>query len=184
MASAGVLTRLCWCACAAVWRHPGDRHQDPAPAAPFCLCGVCGSQVRWPFSKRSLKAPCYPASAQDGVLRRFCRIQHSMDDSTHNSTQTAYVRPLRCCCFPPCRAAEDAAAARDGYDFYGSTLRVELARGGNPRGPPRGPTSRRPNASQYRVLIRGLPPSASWQDLKVCAHVCATRPVYAYSNKL
>lgn len=64
-----------------------------------------------------------------------------------------------------CRAAEDAAHARDGYDFYGTTLRVEIARGGNPRGPPRGPTNRRPGT--FRVTIRGLPPSASWQDLKV-----------------
>lgn len=65
-----------------------------------------------------------------------------------------------------CRAAEDAAHARDGYDFYGTTLRVELARGGNPRGPPRGPTNRRAGTG-FRVLIRGLPASASWQDLKV-----------------
>lgn len=65
-----------------------------------------------------------------------------------------------------CRAAEDAAHARDGYDFYGVTLRVEIARGGNPRGPPRGPTSRR-QGTPFRVTIRGLPASASWQDLKV-----------------
>eukprot|EP00879_Flechtneria_rotunda_P023087 GHRR01024406.1.p1 GENE.GHRR01024406.1~~GHRR01024406.1.p1 ORF type:complete len:194 (+),score=40.04 GHRR01024406.1:401-982(+) len=66
------------------------------------------------------------------------------------------------------RDAEEAAQARDGYDFYGTTLRVELARGGNPRGPPRGPPRRGGGGggSGYRVLIRGLPPSASWQDLK------------------
>jgi arginine/serine-rich splicing factor 1/9 len=77
-------------------------------------------------------------------------------------------------CF--CRDAEDAAQARDGYDFYGTTLRVELARGGRPSGGPRGggggggfrgpPRGARGN---FRVLIKGLPASASWQDLKVRA---------------
>lgn len=76
-----------------------------------------------------------------------------------------------------CRDAEEAAQARDGYDFYGTTLRVELARGGSTRGG-RGPPRAVPRGgggggggrggSQYRVTIRGLPASASWQDLKVC----------------
>jgi arginine/serine-rich splicing factor 1/9 len=79
------------------------------------------------------------------------------------------------------RSAEDAAHARDGYDFYGATLRVEQARGGNARGggpgggmgPPRGGGAMggrggpRGGNTPFRVLIRGLPPSASWQDLKV-----------------
>lgn len=75
--------------------------------------------------------------------------------------------------------------ARDGYDYDGYRLRVEFPRGGGPsnnfrggrgagdsgrggrgemsnsRG--RGPPARR---SQYRVLVTGLPPSGSWQDLK------------------
>ncbi|KAF9671054.1 hypothetical protein SADUNF_Sadunf12G0006900 [Salix dunnii] len=55
---------------------------------------------------------------------------------------------------PPCycfvefenvRDAEDAIRGRDGYNFDGSRLRVELAHG---------------------VIVRGLPSSASWQDLK------------------
>lgn len=84
-----------------------------------------------------------------------------------------------------CRDAEDAVHARDGYDYDGYRLRVEFPRGGGPsnnfrggrgagdsgrggrgemsnsRG--RGPPARR---SQYRVLVSGLPPSGSWQDLK------------------
>ncbi|KAK9823308.1 hypothetical protein WJX72_001807 [[Myrmecia] bisecta] len=115
------------------------------------------------------------------------------------------------------RDAEDAVRGRDGYDFYGNRLRVELARGGvrrGPGGPPRdaygggggydrgysggggrdrgyggapppryggggggggygggggggggrggGPSKR----SDYRVMVTGLPKSASWQDLK------------------
>lgn len=86
---------------------------------------------------------------------------------------------------PPCycfiefedpRDADDAIRGRDGYDFDGYQLRVELAHGG--RGPPpssdrysshysgssgRSGVSRR---SDYRVIVSGLPSSASWQDLK------------------
>ncbi|CAN6351282.1 unnamed protein product [Urochloa humidicola] len=70
------------------------------------------------------------------------------------------------------RDAEDAIYGRDGYNFDGNRLRVELAHGG--RGPSfdrsssyssvgrRGATRR----SDYRVMVTGLPSSASWQDLK------------------
>ncbi|EEB13838.1 Splicing factor, arginine/serine-rich, putative, partial [Pediculus humanus corporis] len=69
--------------------------------------------------------------------------------------------------------------ARDGYDYDGYRLRVEFPRGGGPGsyrgnrsggssggdrgGGRRGPPARR---SQFRVLVTGLPPSGSWQDLK------------------
>ncbi|MCO5603581.1 hypothetical protein L7F22_057732 [Adiantum nelumboides] len=74
------------------------------------------------------------------------------------------------------RDAEDAIKGRDGYIFDGCTLRVELAHGG--RGPSSssdrhssysytggrvGGVSRR---SDFRVVVTGLPASASWQDLK------------------
>ncbi|XP_049879287.1 serine/arginine-rich splicing factor 1B [Pectinophora gossypiella] len=76
------------------------------------------------------------------------------------------------------RDADDAVRARDGYDYDGYRLRVEFprggggggrgARGGGPerygaRAQARGPPARR---SEYRVLVTGLPPSGSWQDLK------------------
>ncbi|KAK4277637.1 hypothetical protein QN277_015605 [Acacia crassicarpa] len=81
---------------------------------------------------------------------------------------------------PPCycfvefdnaRDAEDAIRGRDGYNFDGCRLRVELAHGG------RGPSSSDRGGgggsrfgisrhSEYRVIVRGLPSSASWQDLK------------------
>ncbi|KAA8549162.1 hypothetical protein F0562_000846 [Nyssa sinensis] len=78
--------------------------------------------------------------------------------------------------FEEARDAEDAIRGRDGYDFDGHRLRVELAHGGrghsssidryssysSGRGG-RGGVSRR---SEYRVLVTGLPQSASWQDLK------------------
>ncbi|GMG99745.1 hypothetical protein Nepgr_001585 [Nepenthes gracilis] len=72
------------------------------------------------------------------------------------------------------RDAEDALRGRDGYDFDGHRLRVEFARGGRAYSSSdrcssysgssyRGEVSRR---SDYRVLVTGLPSSASWQDLK------------------
>ncbi|KAL6964730.1 Serine/arginine-rich splicing factor sr30 [Sarracenia purpurea var. burkii] len=76
--------------------------------------------------------------------------------------------------FEDYRDAEDAIRGRDGYDFDGHPLRVELAHGA--RGSSsvdryssysgssgHGGVSRR---SDYRVLVTGLPSSASWQDLK------------------
>ncbi|XP_059652390.1 serine/arginine-rich splicing factor SR30-like [Cornus florida] len=70
--------------------------------------------------------------------------------------------------------AEDAIHGRDGYNFDGYRLRVELAHGGRgsssvdrystySSGGGRGGVSR---CSDYRVLVTGLPSSASWQDLK------------------
>lgn len=73
--------------------------------------------------------------------------------------------------------AEDAVKARDGYDYDGYRLRVEFPRGGGPgsyrgsrnndrhrgEGRSRGSATKR---SQYRVVVSGLPPSGSWQDLK------------------
>ncbi|KAG5233662.1 serine/arginine-rich splicing factor SR34A [Salix suchowensis] len=76
---------------------------------------------------------------------------------------------------PPCycfvefenvRDAEDAIRGRDGYNFDGSRLRVELAHGG------RGPSSNDRRGGYGGggggggVIVRGLPSSASWQDLK------------------
>ncbi|XP_059549477.1 serine/arginine-rich splicing factor 1-like [Myotis daubentonii] len=67
------------------------------------------------------------------------------------------------------RDAEDAVCGRDGYDYDGYCLRVEFprsGRGGGGGGAPRGrygPPSRRP---ENRVVVSGLPPSGSWQDLK------------------
>ncbi|KAL1110519.1 hypothetical protein AAG570_008047 [Ranatra chinensis] len=65
--------------------------------------------------------------------------------------------------FEDSRDAEDAVHARDGYDYDGYRLRVEFPRGGGPSRRGRGPPARR---SQYRVIVTGLPPSGSWQDLK------------------
>jgi len=90
------------------------------------------------------------------------------------------------------RDASDSIRYRNGYDYDGYVLRVEFPRGGGSRdydggggyggggrggfrgrggyggggrggGGRFGPPSRRTN---YRVLVSGLPPSGSWQDLK------------------
>ncbi|KAA8533537.1 hypothetical protein F0562_031029 [Nyssa sinensis] len=72
---------------------------------------------------------------------------------------------------PPCycfvefensRDADDAIRGRDGYNFDGCRLRVELAHGG------RGQSSSSDRRGGYGggVIVRGLPSSASWQDLK------------------
>ncbi|XP_013616709.1 PREDICTED: serine/arginine-rich splicing factor SR34A-like [Brassica oleracea var. oleracea] len=96
---------------------------------------------------------------------------------------------------PPCycfiefehpRDAKDAVDGRDGYNFDGCRLRVELSHGGRGQssgdrrggygggggyrgggggggGSARFGVSRH---SEFRVIVRGLPSSASWQDLK------------------
>jgi len=73
--------------------------------------------------------------------------------------------------------AQDAVRCRDGYNFDGNRLRVvELARAGHGH---LSSTDLRVEVargrevlrrSQYRVVVTGLPPSASWQDLK--EHIC------------
>lgn len=63
-----------------------------------------------------------------------------------------------------CREAEDAIDGRDGCRFGNLRLRVEFSgeRGSRRPGFRGGP----PKRTEFRVVISGLPPSASWQDLK------------------
>ncbi|XP_073103132.1 serine/arginine-rich splicing factor SR34A isoform X4 [Elaeis guineensis] len=78
--------------------------------------------------------------------------------------------------FESSRDADDAIRGRDGYNFDGHRLRVELAHGGrgqsssigrsNGYGSGRGSKYGVSRRSEYRVVVRGLPSSASWQDLK------------------
>ena len=84
-----------------------------------------------------------------------------------------------CCKFDIVRDAKDAVHGCDGYDMDGYRIRVEFprsnsgrddsfgrsfsrGRGGRGRGRGMGP----PRRSDHRVLISGLPPTGSWQDLK------------------
>ncbi|XP_014495868.1 serine/arginine-rich-splicing factor SR34 isoform X1 [Vigna radiata var. radiata] len=77
--------------------------------------------------------------------------------------------------FEDAQDAEDAIRGRDGYDFDGHRLRVEPAHGGRGHSSSRDRHSSHSNGragrgvsrrSEYRVLVTGLPSSASWQDLK------------------
>ncbi|KAI3904584.1 hypothetical protein MKW98_014764 [Papaver atlanticum] len=78
--------------------------------------------------------------------------------------------------FEDSRDAEDAIRGRDGYNFDGCHLRVELAHGGRGQsssfdrrggyGSGGGGAAAASRRSEYRVVVRGLPASASWQDLK------------------
>jgi hypothetical protein len=66
------------------------------------------------------------------------------------------------------RDAEDAVRYRDGYDFDGGRIRVEIMKGGagGAGGGPPPDVTRVPATSQFRVFVFGLPKTASWQDLK------------------
>jgi len=64
--------------------------------------------------------------------------------------------------FDDSRDADDAIEERDGYEFNGDRIRVESARGRERRRENRGS----PLRSKYRVVVKGLPSTASWQDLK------------------
>lgn len=77
--------------------------------------------------------------------------------------------------FESSRSAEDAIRGRDGYNFDGYHLKIELSHGGRRLSSSGGRSSRYSDGvdkygvsrrSEYRVVVRGLPSSASWQDLK------------------
>uniref|UniRef100_A0A8C6A4R7 Serine/arginine-rich splicing factor 9 n=1 Tax=Marmota marmota marmota TaxID=9994 RepID=A0A8C6A4R7_MARMA len=93
---------------------------------------------------------------------KYGRIREIELKNRHGLVPFAFVR------FEDPRDAEDAIYGRNGYDYGQCRLRVEFprtygGRGGWPRGGRNGPPTRR---SDFRVLVSGLPPSGSWQDLK------------------
>eukprot|EP00803_Ostreobium_quekettii_P011316 evm.model.scf_21EXC.21 EVM.evm.TU.scf_21EXC.21 scf_21EXC:199623-202678(-) len=66
------------------------------------------------------------------------------------------------------RDAMDAVRGRDGYEFLGNRLRVEVSHGGG-RGYYRSQGSATYGMSrrtEFRIIVTGLPSSCSWQDLK------------------
>ncbi|KAL3673923.1 hypothetical protein V7S43_001609 [Phytophthora oleae] len=73
--------------------------------------------------------------------------------------------------FEDARDAEDAIRGRDGYEYDGARLRVELANGGRREsGRARDKSARYPRNirgnGEFTVEVSNLPPRASWQDLK------------------
>ncbi|XP_065054918.1 serine/arginine-rich splicing factor 1B-like isoform X1 [Rhopilema esculentum] len=105
----------------------------------------------------------------EDVFYKFGRIA-AVDIHNRYNPAFAFVE------FEDPRDAKDAVHERDGYDLDGYRIRVEFPRGnsgrdesygrgyGQSRGRGRGMGP--PRRSDYRVLISGLPPTGSWQDLK------------------
>lgn len=98
----------------------------------------------------------------EDLFYKYGRIREIELKNRHGLVPFAFVR------FEDPRDAEDAIYGRNGYDYGQCRLRVEFprtygSRGVWPRGGRNGPPTRR---SDFRVLVSGLPPSGSWQDLK------------------
>ncbi|XP_064619654.1 serine/arginine-rich splicing factor 1-like isoform X3 [Lineus longissimus] len=94
----------------------------------------------------------------------FCKFGRIIDIDLKNKRGPpfAFVE------FDDPRDASDAIEKRDGYPYDGYKLRVEFPRGtlgtrGRGRGGKGSGPSRR---TEYRVFVKGLPPTGSWQDLK------------------
>ncbi|KAM8829053.1 serine/arginine-rich splicing factor 9 isoform 1-T1 [Spinachia spinachia] len=116
----------------------------------------------------------------EDLFYKYGKIRDIELKNNRGTIPFAFVR------FEDPRDADDAVYGRNGYGYGDSKLRVEYPRssgakfgpmgggggggGGGPdggeRGGPRGrfgPPTRR---SEFRVIVSGLPPTGSWQDLK------------------
>ena len=110
----------------------------------------------------------------DDLFYKYGRITHIKIPRCNHPPAFAFVE------FEDKRDAEDAQYYRDGYEFDGKRLRVEISkgssggggRGGGRFGDDRGGGGRgrgsfeRPRRTDFCVIVRNLPPRASWQDLK------------------
>ncbi|XP_077479726.1 serine/arginine-rich splicing factor 9 [Stigmatopora argus] len=107
----------------------------------------------------------------EALFYKYGKIREIELKNNRGTIPFAFIR------FEDPRDADDAVYGRNGYVYGDSKLRVEYPRssskfspmgggGGGERGGPRGrfgPPTRR---SEFRVIVTGLPPSGSWQDLK------------------
>ncbi|NP_001299828.1 serine/arginine-rich splicing factor 9 [Danio rerio] len=106
----------------------------------------------------------------EDLFFKYGKIRDIELKNNRSTIPFAFVR------FEDPRDAEDAVFGRNGYGFGDCKLRVEYPRssgskfsgpaGGGGGGGPRGrfgPPTRR---SEFRVIVTGLPPTGSWQDLK------------------
>lgn len=134
------------------------------------------------MSRRTSSSRIYVGNLPDDISEReiedifykFGRIRDIDIKCGRNSNGTAYAFVE----FDDPRDAEDAVYDRDGYKFCGDRLRVEFTGERRPRktiGNSGGP----PKRTDYRVVVTGLPQSASWQDLK--DHMRKAGPV-GYAN--
>ncbi|XP_037122688.1 serine/arginine-rich splicing factor 9 [Syngnathus acus] len=110
----------------------------------------------------------------EDLFYKYGKIREIELKNNRGTIPFAFIR------FEDPRDADDAVYGRNGYGYGDSKLRVEYPRssskfnpmgggggggdrgGGGPRGR-FGPPTRR---SEFRVVVTGLPPSGSWQDLK------------------
>ena len=95
-----------------------------------------------------------------------CQHAHSAD-ALPSAAPLPLPRPHQPAGFAFCEYAnvadaEEASRRATGMEIGGSTLRVELAKGGFVSTSARGP----PRRGGFRVKVYGLPGTASWQDLK------------------
>ncbi|XP_071322529.1 serine/arginine-rich splicing factor 9 [Trachinotus anak] len=109
----------------------------------------------------------------EDLFYKYGKIREIELKNNRGTIPFAFVR------FEDPRDADDAVYGRNGYGYGDSKLRVEYPRssgakfgpmggggGGGGGGGPRGrfgPPTRR---SEFRVIVTGLPPTGSWQDLK------------------
>ncbi|XP_041666638.1 serine/arginine-rich splicing factor 9 isoform X2 [Cheilinus undulatus] len=110
----------------------------------------------------------------EDLFYKYGKIRDIELKNNRGTIPFAFVR------FEDPRDADDAVYGRNGYGYGDSKLRVEYPRssgakfggmgggsgGGGGGGGPRGrfgPPTRR---SEFRVIVTGLPPTGSWQDLK------------------
>lgn len=106
----------------------------------------------------------------EDLFYKYGKIREIELKNNRGTIPFAFIR------FEDPRDADDAVYGRNGYGYGDSKLRVEYPRssgaksggpmGGGGGGGPRGrfgPPTRR---SEFRVIVTGLPPTGSWQDLK------------------
>lgn len=95
----------------------------------------------------------------EDLFKHFGKIIEISIKRTISGSPFAFVE------FDNPRDAQEAIRERDGYKFEGNVLRVEIpfaSRGSNRSSNNRG----QPRRADFRVIIKGLPPTGSWQDLK------------------
>lgn len=100
----------------------------------------------------------------EDLFYKFGKIQDVQVKIPHRPPAFGFVT------FGDSRDADDAIKDMDGTSYDGEKIRVELVKGGRrDRGrgpPPRKDLDRCGGYTDYRVFVTGLPPSASWQDVK------------------
>ncbi|CDI80200.1 splicing factor, putative [Eimeria acervulina] len=137
-----------------------------SPAYMLTLGSTCSIMSRQHYSSERLYVGNLPYDVTerevDDLFYKFGRIRDiEVKRSRKNDTSFAFV------VFDDKYSVDDAIERRDGMRYGDMCLRVERGgerRGG--RGGGDGGSYGPPRRSAFRVRVHGLPPTASWQDLK------------------